>query len=194
LLGLKIDFDYNLIQNLVRNCFSTEFYEYYNTPDMKTIDQEIFLWICEMASTDNLRIKIEVPQEVMLGTHVIITSSLYNMILSSFEYDLTFTFENGELGSFQFEELETNYFTLDLFIPQSPSHYPNVNGKIIAYDDGVKLTEQAIIISTIYPARVFQDEISGTVVLAVLFLTIPGSVIILSERKLKRRNYFRKHL
>lgn len=193
LLELQIDFDYSLIQSLVRNCFSSEYNEFYYTPDMKTKDQEIFLWICEMASTDNLRIKVEVPQEVMLGTQVTITSSLYNMILSYFEYDLTFTYKNGELGTFQFEELDTNYFSLDLFIPQNPSYYPSVIGKIIAYDNGVKLTEQVILIATIYPARVFQDKISGTVVLSVLFLAIPGSVIIVSERKHKRSNYFGKH-
>ncbi|MFX1324091.1 MAG: hypothetical protein ACFE8N_03980, partial [Promethearchaeota archaeon] len=81
LLELQIDFDYSLIQTLVRDCFSFRLKEYYYTPDMKTVDQEIFLWICEMALKDNLRIRADYPQKVMLGTQITITSSLYNMIL-----------------------------------------------------------------------------------------------------------------
>jgi hypothetical protein len=189
LLELGINFDIELTQDLVQDIYSSDLHEFYCTLEMNTVEQEIFLWICEMASQDNLKVKNEFQEEAILGSQTEIIGSLSNMILSYFVYNLTFTLESVQLGTHEFKKLENNKFSLSIVIPQNPNNFPSVSGKVIVYDNGVKLTEQSIIISTVYPAKVFQDEIKGTVILSILFIALPGSVIFLSERKLKKGKF-----
>ena len=188
LLDFNIEFDIELVQQLVGDIFSQELNEFYLTSKREEVDQEIFLWISEMASLHNYKIIAQYQEEVMLGNHVTIEASLSNLILSYFDYNLSFTFENAQLGYHEFERIENNEFSLNLHIPQRPSNYPSVSGKLYALNGKFILAELSISLTTVYPKKAYQDEINSAVVLSVLFITIPGGVIFYSEKKLKKRD------
>jgi len=141
-----------------------------------------------MASLHNYKIITQYQEEVMLGNHITIEASLSNLILSYFDYNLSFSFESAQLGYYEFERVENNEFSLNLHIPQRPSNYPSVNGKLYALNGKFILAELSISLTTVYPKKVYQDEINSAVVLSVLFITIPGGVIFYSEKKLKKRD------
>ncbi|MBA7646882.1 hypothetical protein ES703_54648 [subsurface metagenome] len=188
LLDVNIEFDIEMVQQLVSDVFSQELNEFFTTSQREEIDQEIFLWICEMASLHNYKIIAQYQEEVMLGNHITIEASLSNLILSYFDYNISFTFESAQLGYHEFERIENNEFSLNLHIPQRSSNYPSVNGKLYALNGKFIVTELSISLTTVYPKKAYQDEINSAVVLSVLFITIPGGVIFYSENKLKKRD------
>lgn len=187
LLDVNIEFGIELVQQLVSDIFTQELNEFYLSTQRKVIDQEIFMWICEMASLHNHKIVAQYQDEVMLGNHVIIKTSLSNMILSYFDYNISFAFESAQLGYQEFERVENNEFSLNLHIPQRPSNYPSVSGKLYALNGKFILAKLSISLTTVYPKKAYQDEINSAVVLSVLFIIIPGGVIFYSEKKLKKR-------
>lgn len=187
LLDINIEFDIELVQQLVSDIFSQELNEFYLTSQRKAIDQEIFLWICEMVSLHNYKIVAQYQEEVMLGNRVTIEASLSNLILSYFDYNISFAFESDQLGYHEFERIENNKFSLNLRIPQHPSNYPSVSGKLYALNGKFIVTELSISFTTVYPKKVYEDEINSAIVLSILFITIPGGVIFYSEKKLRKR-------
>jgi prenyltransferase beta subunit len=188
LLELDLEFDIELVQLVVSDIFSQELNEFYLTTQSTVVDQEIFMWICEMASLHNYKIIAHYQEEVMLGNYINIDASLSNIILSYFDYNLSFAFETPQLGYFEFEKIGINKFSLYLHIPQHPSNYPSIIGKIYALDNTVRIAELTLSFSTFYPEKIYQDEINTAVVLSVLFIVIPGGVIFYSEKKLKKKD------
>ncbi|MFX1279903.1 MAG: hypothetical protein ACFFA3_10840 [Promethearchaeota archaeon] len=188
ILEFDVGFEIDKVQKLVTYIFSPRINEYYLTSRRDFIDQEIFLWICEMASSHNHKIIAQYPEQVMLGNHINIDASLSNIILSYFDYNLSFIFESAQVGNYEFQKIGNNDFSLDLLIPQHTNNYPNVVGKIYALNNNIKLAEVSIMIITYYPEKVYRNEINSAIVLSVLFIMIPGGVIIFSEKKLKKRD------
>ncbi|MFX0083812.1 MAG: hypothetical protein ACFE94_18840 [Candidatus Hodarchaeota archaeon] len=188
LLDVNIDFEIKAIQQLVGDIFSSELNEFYLTSKRKEVNQEIFLWICEMASLHNYNIIAQYQEEVMLGNHVRIEASLSNLILSYFDYNISFAFESDQLGYYEFERIENNKFSINLQIPQHPNNYPSVSGILYALNGKSVLAELSISFTTVYPKKVYEDEINNAIVLSILFITIPGGVIFYSEKKLKKRD------
>ena len=113
-----------------------------------------------MASLHNHKIVAQYQDEVMLGNHVIIKTSLSNMILSYFDYNISFAFESAQLGYQEFERVENNEFSLNLHIPQRPSNYPSVSGKLYALNGKFILAKLSISLTTVYPKKAYQDEIN----------------------------------
>ena len=188
LMEVNIEFDIELVQQLVSDIFSYELNEFYLTSQRKAIDQEIFLWICEMASLHNYKIVAQYQEEVMLGNQVTVEASLSNLILSYFDYNISFVFESAQLGYHEFERIENNKFSLHLHIPQRSSNYPSVSGKLYALNGKFIVAELSVSFTTVYPKKVYEDEINSAIVLSILFITIPGGVIFYSEKKLKKRD------
>ncbi|MFX1479455.1 MAG: hypothetical protein ACFFCI_15080 [Promethearchaeota archaeon] len=186
ILNLDFTIDAKSVQKLVRTIYSENKKEFYSTTDRSILNQEILLWVCDMARNDKLKIDAKYQEGVMLGRDLSITASLYNIICTSFEYNLTFIFESPNLGIHLFDKRNENNFTTTVFVKQSPQNHPVITGKLIAYDNGVKLAEKSISINTFYPEKVYQDEINGTITVSVLLLTIPGVVITVSEKKLRK--------
>jgi len=186
ILEYDFEFDTDLVQMLMEEIFYEPSHEFFLTADQKELDQEIFLWICEMIKGDSLEIEVLYPRESVLGGEVTITASLYNMILAYFGSNLTFILESDQLGIHIFEHVNPNNYSLTLSIPQSSDNYPTINAKIISYTSSIKLAEVTIEISTHYPKGEFEDVFNGTLVLSCLFITVPGGIIIFSEKKLRK--------
>jgi len=187
-LELNIDFDSDLIINLVQNIFSGDVKEF-SISEGEIVDQEIFLWVCEMAQESQLKISFETQTEVALGGTFNISASVSNLILSYFEKNLTLMFESIQLGSHEFNKSFDNHFFLDVNVPQNPNFYPTIYGKLVVYEGDTIIGEISISINTFYHQKDFQDVIGSTITLSVLFLTIPGGVIILTEAKSKKRMF-----
>jgi hypothetical protein len=186
ILDLDIIFDAKTIQKLVRTIYTENEKEFYGTTDKKTLNQEILLWVCDMARNDKLKIYVRHQEGILLGMDLSISASLYNIICTSFEYNLSFIFESPNIGVYMLDKNAENNFTTTVFVRQNPQNHPIITGKVIAYDSGVKLAEKSISITTFYPEKVYQDEINGTITVSALLLTIPGAVIIVSEKKLRK--------
>jgi hypothetical protein len=186
LLDLDIDFDAKMTQELVYSIYSEEMKEFYSTTDRTSLNQEILLWISDMARNDELKIDAQYQEGIMFGRDLSITASLYNIILSSFDYNLSFVFESSQVGDHSFDKVAENEFSVRVFVKQDPQNHPIITGKIVAYDSGMKLTEKSISVTTFYPEKVYQDELNGTITLSVLLLLIPGAVIVVSEKKLRK--------
>ena len=50
ILSIGIDFNLDLIYDLIKNLYSEDYNEYYLTTERKQISQEVFLWVCEIYS------------------------------------------------------------------------------------------------------------------------------------------------
>ncbi|KKM68165.1 hypothetical protein LCGC14_1463590, partial [marine sediment metagenome] len=186
ILDLEINFDSELIINLVQNIFSGDVKEFSISED-EMVDQEIFFWVCEMAQESQLTITFETQTSVALGGTLNISASISNLILSYFERNLTLMFESIQLGSHKFNTTFDNHYFLEVNVPHNPNFYPTIYGKIVVYEGDINIKEMSITFNTFYHQKDFQDEIGGTITLSVLFLTIPGGVIIFTELKSKKR-------
>jgi len=185
LLNLDVELNSYDLQELINNIFIASSYEFYMTNTHTTINQEIFLWICDMTKSD-LEIVVEYDEDVILGTYLSINASLFNLILSDFEYNLSFQFEGAQLGVHTMDKLGDNQFSLELLVPHLSINYPTIEGKLVAYDSTQKLTERSISIHTHYNQKYYKDEVSTSVVLSALFLGIPGGFVLISGKKTKK--------
>ena len=186
ILDLEINFDSELIVNLVQNIFSGDAKEF-SISEGEMVNQEIFFWVCEMAQESQLTITFETQTSVALGGTLNISASISNLILSYFERNLTLMFESIQLGSHKFNTTFDNHYFLEVNVPHNPNFYPTIYGKLVVYEGDINIKEMSITFNTFYHQKDFQDEIGGTITLSVLFLTIPGGVIILTELKSKKR-------
>jgi len=186
LLELNIDFENELVNNLVQNIFSEDIKEF-SPSEGEMVDQEVFLWICEMAQESQLTINVETQTSVALGGTLNITASVSNLIISYFERNLTLMFESIQLGSHKFNTTFDNHFFVEVTVPHNPNFYPTIYGKLVVYEGDINIKEMSITFNTFYHQKDYQDEIGGTITLSVLFLTIPGGVIIFTEVKSKKR-------
>jgi len=186
LLELNIDFENELVNNLVQNIFSEDVKEF-SPSEGEMVDQEVFLWICEMAQESQLTINVETQTSVALGGTLNITASVSNLIISYFERNLTLMFESIQLGSHKFNTTLDNHFYVEVIVPHNPNFYPTIYGKLVVYEGDINIKEMSITFNTFYHQKDYQDEIGGTITLSVLFLTIPGGVIIFTEVKSKKR-------
>ena len=150
LLDLNINFDTYALHDLVQQCYSEEFYEFYLTLDKDIIDQEIFLWICDMARTSDIGIDVHYSNTAPLGGTNHMEVSLYNLILRDFGNYITFKFESDEVGSMVFSKLANNTYIQDIEIPISSSCYPVVDGYLRAYEGSKVKAESYIAFSTTY--------------------------------------------
>jgi prenyltransferase beta subunit len=186
LLDLNLGLNNDDVQDLIDNLFIASSHEFYRTTAHTAIDQEIFLWICDIAKNDPLTIAAQYDENIILGTYLSISASLSNLILSDFDYNLSFQIEIAQLGVYNMDKEGENQFSLKLYIPQRAINYPTIEGKIVAYDNTQRLAETIISINTVYNQKYYKDEVNAAIVLSVLFLGVPGGFILISGKKIKR--------
>ncbi len=141
ILDLDISFDVDKTHTLIQDIYSEELHEFYLTTDRKTIEQQAFSWICEMAKNDKVRIDSDYSDPVMIGDYNTITVSLCNIILTDFGPYTTVKYESSQLGTIVLDSLPDNTFETDVYIPVSKDNYPQINGYIGIYE-GIVLVEQ----------------------------------------------------
>ncbi len=186
LLDLNYRFNAELVQGLIQAIYDDSLHEIYMTTSRETVNQEIILWICDMATNDPLQIIVDYDEQVLLGTFLSISATLSNLVLSEFEYNLSFQFKCAQLGDFVMNKEADNQFSLRLLIPQRATNYPTIEGKIIAYDTARQLAETTLIINTVYNQKYYKDDMNAAVVLSVLFLGVPGGFVLISGKKIKK--------
>ena len=174
------------MQTLVEDIFFEPAHEFFLTSDRNELDQEIFLWICEMIQGDSLQLEAWYPHQSVLGGEITITASLHNNILTYSGSNISFVLESDQLGNHIFEQSNPNKYSLTLTISQSANNYPEINAKIISYISSTTLAELNMIITTFYPKGEYEQVLNSTMVLSVLFITVPGGIIMFSERKLRK--------
>ncbi|MDX1797891.1 MAG: hypothetical protein R3255_04520 [Candidatus Lokiarchaeia archaeon] len=166
LLNLNIKFNFHKIHTLIQDLYSEEFKEFYLTPANKVINQEIFLWICDMARTSQIEIEASYSDTCTLGGVNYMEASLYNLVIRNFGTYISFKFESDQLGTFVFSKLANNSYIYNLLIPLSSNSYPIIEGYLRAYEGLELKAEQYISFSTNYSleyAVSSQTEISGLV-------------------------------
>jgi len=150
LLGLNIEFDVNLTHSLVQNIYSETHKEFYLTTDKNMIDQEVFLWISDMAKNDDVRINPQYPSTILLGSTINITAELCNIMLEDFGPYITVKLESDQIGTITLNRLPDNRFQENIFIPVDSDNYPTVWGNLSAYNGSIKKAETTINFQTSY--------------------------------------------
>ena len=186
---LDLDFKLNnqAAQELINTLFIASSHDFYQTTDQTTINQEIFLWICEMALNSPLDIIVQYNEIVTLGTYLSISASLSHLVFSVFGYNLSFQFECTQLGVHPMEIENSTHFSLELLVPQRSTNYPIINGKIVAYHNTLQLAEKSIRVQTIYVQKFYGDAVNAAIVLSTVLFCVPGCFIVISGKKTKKR-------
>jgi len=197
ILELDIAFNQSLLQSLVHDIFSAEYYEYYLTPGCNKIDQDIFLWICEMSQENQLQINVQYIDNIELGTNTTINVNLHLLNLIMGEVDLNFnatvTFESGTVGVHTFREMNhPHHFNLIVPIPLKSSNYPLVQGRVMVYKGNISqeipivMGQLSISIHTFYPETFYKSKETNAYLISICFLIFPGGVIIFAGIKSKK--------
>ncbi len=150
ILELDIEFNSILIQNLVNTLYSEEYEEFYMAIDRKNIEQEAFLWICEMARNSPIEIEASYSSTVELGGINSMEVSLQNLVLRDFGAYITFKFESDQIGTFTFSKVGDNTYVRDIPIPLDFQYCPIIEGKLCAYEGVQKKAELDIQFHTTY--------------------------------------------
>lgn len=164
LLDLNIEFDFHQIHALVQDIFSEDFNEFCLSTSKRRLDQEIFLWICDMARNSQIRIEIYYSAMCPLGGVNHMEASLYNLILKDFGTYITFKFESSQLGSYIFFKLSNDSYICDIPIPVSSASYPAVEGYLRAYEGTKVKAEHYIMFYTNYSLEYdihFQNDLNN---------------------------------
>jgi prenyltransferase beta subunit len=134
ILDLNLVFDVNLTSRLVGQLFSDNINEFYESRAHQKIDQDIFLWICEMARNDDIYIQCVYEESVNLGSVNTITASFCNLIFTEYGQLTSVIFESDQLGTLNLEKQFDNSYQISFMVPEDPKFYPNVEGMIMIYD------------------------------------------------------------
>lgn len=134
ILDLDIHFDVNQTSSLISKLYSEEFNEFYLSTDNEKIDQEIFLWVSEMARNDNIYIQCSYQDSVELGSVNSIIARFSNLIFTEYGQLTSVTFESEQFGILNLEKQFDGSYQINFMVPEDPKFYPVVEGTLIIYD------------------------------------------------------------
>jgi hypothetical protein len=124
------------------------------------IDQEIFLWVCEMARNGDVYIECDYKESVKLGSVNTITASFSNLIFPEYGQLTTVEFEGDQFGTLDLEKQFDNSYQINFRIPEEPLFYPNVEGTLKIYDYSKLIGEYPISFQTTLEEDYNHDIIS----------------------------------
>ena len=150
ILNLTIDFEAYLTQELVQNIYDDKLHEFYIATNREVINQEIFLWLCEMARNSEIGFNVEYSNVVDLGEFNTISVLISNLIVRDFGSVLKFKFESDQLGTFDLNKTQDGKYTNDIPVPIRANSYPEVKGWVYAYEGTEKKGEFYISFTTTY--------------------------------------------
>ncbi len=148
ILNLEIDFNFELTGDLVNLLYSEDLKEFYISSDCEMINQEIFLWICEMAKNSELKFICEYDELINLGSVNTISTSFRNLILSNFGPYTSVKFESSQFGVLILERQFDNTYQVNLMIPEDPNYYPYVEGDIKVYEGSRVIGQTSVFFQT----------------------------------------------
>ena len=161
ILGLSIAFDVDQAHSLIHSIYSDTYHEFYLTTERAILEQEAFLWVCEMAKNDQVRINAKYSQSTTLGSSNTFTVDLDNIILSNFGQYTTVKLESVQLGTFVFDQTMNNTHEKEIHIPVDPNNYPTIIGELSVYDGSTKIAQLPISFTTNFDT-IYEISISKT--------------------------------
>ena len=150
ILDLGIIFDFNLTSNLVRQLYSESIHEFYESRNHQVIDQEIFLWISEMARNDDIYVQCSYKETVKLGSVNTIIASFSNLIFTEYGHLTSVIFESDQLGTLYLEKQFDNTYQISFMLPEDPKFYPTVDGTIIIYGNSKIIGQVSVSFQTTF--------------------------------------------
>lgn len=160
-LDLSIAFDVEQTHSLIKSIYSDTYGEFYLTAERAILEQEAFLWVCEMAKNDRIRINAKYSQAIALGSSSSFTVDLANIILSNFGQYTTVKLESVQLGTFVFDQTINNTHEKEIHIPVDPNNYPVIIGELSVYDGSTKIAQLPISFTTNFDT-IYEISISKT--------------------------------
>jgi len=160
-LNLNMDFDVVQTHSLVQSVYSDIYNEFYLTTDKKELEQDVFLWFCEIAKTDKIRLIATYNDTVRLGGTNVFTVELVNLILSDFGQYTTVKLESLQLGNIMLDEIGNSTYQKVVDVSTSPSNYPTVQGKLCVYEGAEKKVSESFSFTT-----EFDSEFTNTTIKA----------------------------
>ena len=161
ILDLPIAFDVEQTHALIESIYSDTYGEFYLTTERGILAQEAFLWVCEMAKNDQVRINAKYSQSTTLGSSNIFTVDLANIILSNFGQYTTVKLESVQLGTYVFDQKINNTHEIEIHIPVDPNNYPVIIGELSVYDGSSKIAQLPISFTTNFDT-IYEISISKT--------------------------------
>jgi len=148
LLNLDINFNVDLTIKLVKNVYSNIGYEFYESTDRDIVNQEIFLWICEMARNIKINIKCLYEDYAYLGSVNTITTTFSNLIYEEYGEFTSVRFESDQFGTLHLEKQYNDTYQVNFIVPEDPKYYPFIDGALRIYDHSEIIGEIPIYIET----------------------------------------------
>ncbi len=137
-LDLNINFDVEQTHLLVQSIYSDTYNEFYLSAERKELDHDVFMWFCEIAKTDDVRLSASYYDTVGLGSNNLFTVELVNLILSDFGQYTTVKIESAQLGNIVLDQLGNYTYQKEVYIPIDTANYPIVEGELCVYDGAIK--------------------------------------------------------
>ncbi|MHA1508171.1 MAG: prenyltransferase/squalene oxidase repeat-containing protein [Promethearchaeota archaeon] len=143
-LNLNINFDVEQTHLLVENIYSDTYNEFYLSTERKELEHDVFMWLCEIAKTDDVRLSASYSDTVRLGGNNLFTVELVNLILSDFGQYSTVKIESPQLGNIVLDQLGNYTYQKEVEVPKDSANYPTVEGELCAYDGAIKKKKRSI--------------------------------------------------
>ena len=198
---LEIDFDFDVIatQTLIDTLYHPGLREFYLTTEMNLINQEAFLWVCDMAANDRIRITPSYDSEVMIGEWNNISCTLGNMVLTDFGAYASVRFESPQV-EMMFLENHDKLFYKKVYISKEFSNYSKIEGNLSVYRVANKVAWRHISFNisktgdshdSITPS--FDSALPNAIPLIISLVTIPSCAIVLSlkQKNKTKRKFFK---
>ena len=148
ILDLEIEFNLDLTSNLIEQLYSESAHEFYESLDRQTINQEIFLWISEMARNNDIYIQCTYKDSVGLGSVNTITAFFSNLIFTEYGQLTSVQFISDQFGVLNLEKQFDNSYQVSFMVPEDPMFYPSVEGSLKIYDHSKLIGEYPIYFQT----------------------------------------------
>jgi len=148
LLNLNIEFDLETAQSVVVNLFSDEYYELFIDSEFQELDQESFLWICDLAVNSEFVVNSDYEDSIILGDVNTITTSFCNMIFPEYGTDVVVKFESPTLGAFKLDRQSNTTYQINIMVPEEPENFPYINGSLKAYKNTAVIGEAPVFFQT----------------------------------------------
>ena len=137
-LDLDINFDVEQTHLLVQSIYSDTYNEFYTTVERKELNHDVFLWLCEIAKTDDVRLSASYYDTIGLGGNNLFTVELVNLIFLDFGQYTTVKIESAQLGNIVLDQLGNYTYQKEIYVPIDTANYPIVEGELCVYDGAIK--------------------------------------------------------